>query len=356
MLLEFDGLFDMLTDAIDLLGVGADSAVADGGAEPAPGAMTDAGPHLGALAPPWSATPSLNYMDDWDGDGIPNYADQWFGPGASSPFGAMETSPVTDLDSVLDDEGALESGHHQNGGQSGGGLPGGQVGDDPSMHEHALDSFAEASDSQYDHGAPAEAALDAWHLGVQADAVTVAGVPDLDGSHWAMQEGANSCAVASQRGVLEAVTGMCLPEGELAQIAESRGWYDPMSGTDPSSVGNLLEAFGVPADRKYETTFTELYDALARGEKVIVGLDANEIWTPQVGPDGNPMEQPDAGHAVWVTGIQMRDDGGLSVVMNDSGLADGRSVEVPVEDFRNAWADYGNFSVTTRLYEGSVNV
>ncbi len=356
MLLEFDGLFDMLTDAIDLLGGGVDNAVVDPAEGAAAAALTDSGHQLGALAPPWGATPNLNYMDDWDGDGIPNYADHWFGPGASSPFGALQAAPDAEFDPAMSDGGALEPGNHRPWDQSDVGLPAEHVGDHAPAQLDGLEGLAEAAESPVEQHSYGEAALDGWHLGLQADAVTVAGVPEADGSHWAMQEGANSCAVASQRGVLEAVTGMCLPEEELARIAESRGWYDPVSGTDPSAVGNLLEAFGVPADRKYETTFTELYDALARGEKVIVGLDANEIWTPQVGPDGHPMEQPDAGHAVWVTGIQMREDGGLNVVMNDSGRPDGGSVEVPVEDFRNAWADYGNFSVTTRLHEGPVNV
>lgn len=29
----------------------------------------------------------MNYLEDWDHDGIPNYADHWFGPGAHNPVG-----------------------------------------------------------------------------------------------------------------------------------------------------------------------------------------------------------------------------------------------------------------------------
>jgi len=49
-----------------------------------------------------------------------------------------------------------------------------------------------------------------------------------------------------------------------------------------------------------------------------------------------------------VTGIKMKEDGGVNVVMNDTGIKDGRSKEVAIEDFLNAWADHSNFSVITQ--------
>ena len=114
-------------------------------------------------------------------------------------------------------------------------------------------------------------------------------------------------------------------------------------------MGNLLEANGIPVERKHGCSVVEMFDALNSGEKVIVGLDANEIWEPQVDEFGNPVEQPDQGHAVWVTGIQMDDNGQLDVVLNDSGVSDGAGKTVPMKHFLNAWDDYGNFATITNL-------
>ncbi len=321
---EFDGLMDMLTDIIDSVGEGA-----EGTAE-----MVDVNPNLGSQGTLWSATPNIDYMEDWDNDGIPNYADHFFGPGASSPMGSIEIPNEPYLNIPIDD-GDINIISHLHQEQSDSNLPIEQL-DHP-----------EPGGNVESHGV---GQVGGDHFGLHGDdAVTIAGDPEIDGSHWSVQEGDNSCAVASQRGVIEAITGINIPEAELAELAESKGWYDPERGTDPDAVGNLLEFYGIEVERQYDTSITELYDALDRGEKVIVGLDPYEIWNPETGPDGNPMEQPDKeGHAVEVTAIKMRADGGLNVVMNDTGILDGRSKEVAIEDFCNAWADHSNFSVITQ--------
>lgn len=319
MPLDFDVLFDLLTDV-----------VMDGGpsvAEFSAGEGGDAPDLFGDSWNSFSHDPAgLDSFEDIDGDGIPNYADEHFGPGARDPFGAL----------------AVEDGEYG----------GARSADGAEVAADDVKGTAGDAEEPSSKRPQVPAETDSLAAGAE-EAVTVVGTPESDSAHWSVQEGANSCAVASQKGVIEAVTGMCIPESQLSEIAESNGWYDPNAGTAPQAVGNLLEAYGIPVTRQFDTTFTELYDALQRGEKVIVGLDANEIWTPRVGFDGQPLEAPDSGHAVWVTGIEMQDDGTLNVVMNDTGLPNGQSVAVPIEHFRNAWADFGNFSVTTQTQQSA---
>ena len=175
------------------------------------------------------------------------------------------------------------------------------------------------------------------------------GDPVEDAQFWQEQTSGTSCAVVAQMGVYESMTGVNLPEDAVCQIAEVNGWYDPYSGTQPDALGKVLNAFGVSTEASYDATLVDIADALERGEKVIVALDANEIWEPLREPlDGTPVEQPDGGHAVWVTGIETHADGNVTIILNDSGIPDGRMKAVDAMDFLNAWQDFGNHLVVAK--------
>lgn len=172
------------------------------------------------------------------------------------------------------------------------------------------------------------------------------GNPFEDADCWQQQEGSNSCAVVAQISVYESITGTEISEADACRIAEENGWYDPASGTIPENVGKFLEYCGIPIQQRYEATLVDIADALERGDKVVVGLDANEIWFPLRDPEtGSPIEQSSAGHAVWVTGIDPEPDGSVKIILNDSGTPDGQRMVVDAEDFLNAWEDYSNFLV-----------
>ena len=172
------------------------------------------------------------------------------------------------------------------------------------------------------------------------------GNPIEDADCWQLQDGQNSCAVVAQIGVYESITGEDISEAEACQIAEENGWFDPEIGTYPENVGKLLEALGIPTEQRYEANLEDIATALERGDKVIVALDANEIWTPIRDPaTGSPVEQSNGGHAVWVTGIDQQPDGSVQIILNDSGTPDGRMKAVDAADFLNAWQDYGNLLV-----------
>lgn len=179
-----------------------------------------------------------------------------------------------------------------------------------------------------------------------SESPTPGGAPLVDAAHWHRQQGENSCAVVAQASVLEEIRGVPFDERAASAEAEARGLFDPETGTPPWAMGGLLEAHGVACARTYGAGLGDLADALERGDKVIVALNANEIWTPVHDPaTGLPVPQDVGGHAAWVTGLQQRPDGSVQVLLNDSGTDSGRIESVHAADFLNAWADYGGLMV-----------
>lgn len=170
------------------------------------------------------------------------------------------------------------------------------------------------------------------------------GDPITDADYGQEQDGANSCAVVAQISIYESLTGEYIPEADASDYAAERGWFDPEEGTLLENTGNILEDLGINTYRSYDTSFTDLEDALSIGDKPIVGLDGNEIWNPEYDQSGNSLEQEDAGHAVWVTGINYESDGSIDVILNDSGIPNGSASVVDYEDFMNAWSDYNSFA------------
>jgi hypothetical protein len=200
----------------------------------------------------------------------------------------------------------------------------------------------EASTTPF-HDPSIEPSLEPFH-----DPSTAAplGNPTEDAAHWHSQEGSNTCAVVAQLSVYEAITGIELSEDAACQIAQANGWYDPEAGTSPQDVGRLLAAFGIPTTQTYDATLEDIATALEQGDKVIVGLDASEIWYPTAdATGGKPAELENVGHAVWVTGRRQEADGSIKIILNDSGTESGQMTEVDAIDFMNAWQDYGNFLV-----------
>jgi len=183
------------------------------------------------------------------------------------------------------------------------------------------------------------------------DPATFSGVGDPIGEaeFWRLQTG-NSCAVNAQICVIESMTGESIPEAVACDWLEERGWYDPDRGTSPSDMARLMDARGIESELSRHNEILDLAAALEEGERVIVALNANEIWTPLRHPvTGEVISQSEpGGHAVWITGIDQHHDGSFSVIMNDTGHTDGRMQAVALEDFMEAWADYDNLMVAVK--------
>jgi len=77
---------------------------------------------------------------------------------------------------------------------------------------------------------------------------------------------------------------------------------------------------------------------LAKGRKVIVGVNSELIWREPV-EDKTPDGQPEANHAVVVTGV---DTAAGVVHLNDSGIEGGRNEQVPIDVFARSWASSDN--------------
>jgi hypothetical protein len=171
------------------------------------------------------------------------------------------------------------------------------------------------------------------------------GNPVGDSKYW-QQQHENDCAVMAQTDVYNAITGHHLTEQEALNIVTQHGWYD--NGTTLEDTGKLLSFLGIPVHQSTDASFQDLYSAVQKGEQVIVGLNANEIWFPyHDSATGAPVEQAPAGHAVWVTGIDQAPDGSVKVILSDTGKPGGQIEAVDAADFMNAWHDFGNFMVTT---------
>jgi hypothetical protein len=169
------------------------------------------------------------------------------------------------------------------------------------------------------------------------------GRPLIDQQYWRLQSGSASCAIVAQISIYQSLTGRYIGEQAACNYAQARGWFNPRTGTSPLYVGKLLNAYNISTTQKYNATLNDLAVALSRGDKPIVGLDGNEIWRPQRDRYGNPVEQANAGHAVWVTGIDREANGSWNIILNDSGTPTGRASVIDYRDFLNAWKDYGSF-------------
>ena len=180
-------------------------------------------------------------------------------------------------------------------------------------------------------------------LGALYDDPIEYGTPLNDAYYWRHQQGDNSCAVVAQVCVYESLTGEYISEDAASYYAQQQGWFDPLSGTPLVDTGNILNDLGIETYQQFDTSFSDLEYALTWGDKPIVALDGNEIWNPQYDLYGNPVEQANAGHAVWVTGIDYESDGSVGIILNDSGTSSGMASVVEYYDFINAWQDFSNF-------------
>ncbi len=167
--------------------------------------------------------------------------------------------------------------------------------------------------------------------------------PPDDKIHWHQQKYRDTCAIVSQEYILDSFYDYDFSEEELVKEAIEKGYYIPGFGTVPDYVGNLLEDHGIEVQRSEGNTIDDIMERLARGEKIIVGVDANEIWAP------SELEQlkdlyflPEANHAVMVTGYN---DQTHTVTLNDPGHPQGGGMEVALDDFTNAWQDSNGFMV-----------
>lgn len=164
------------------------------------------------------------------------------------------------------------------------------------------------------------------------------------------------CAIRSQQIILRDY-GLDVSLEQLKDYAIQQGWYDPSEngGTPFPYVGALLQACGVDVRQQDNCTIYDLVNELAQGHRVIVGVDADELWAKR---DGDVFKQTkeffkdifneQANHALVVAGVEVNpnDPNDVKVILTDPGTGDLR-IEYDLDDFMDAWEDSNCFMTTT---------
>lgn len=166
------------------------------------------------------------------------------------------------------------------------------------------------------------------------------------------------CAIRSQQIILRDY-GVDIPLEQLKEYAIANGWYDPdpvNGGTPMGYIGCLLQSCGIDCHQEINATVYDLVNELAQGHRVIVSVDANELWADR---EGNIIEQAktyfedifkgkEANHALVVAGVDVNPDDpkDVKVILTDPGTGDLR-IEYSLDEFMDAWDDSNCFMCTT---------
>lgn len=177
-----------------------------------------------------------------------------------------------------------------------------------------------------------------------------------------------SCAIRSQEIILRDY-GIVIPQEELIAFASQQGWYSDdleHGGTPRHAVGNLLEACGIPTIRTENATIYDIIAELRAGHRVIVSVDADELWVKQeptlykrlFGDLKNRVKDAvdklngvqGANHALIVAGVTVnpKDPSDMHVTLIDSGSGD-VCITYSFKDFQNALEDSNCYMVSTTI-------
>ena len=166
------------------------------------------------------------------------------------------------------------------------------------------------------------------------------------------QQYPDTCAIKSQQLILEDY-GIDVSEDDLVKTSIEHGWYNG-GGTMPQDVGNLLELANIPVSKHPGANVFNLMNELAQGHKIIVGVDADELWHNDTISEKylnwcNDFWGPQGGnHALVVMGIDTSDPNNIQVIVKDPGSGeDGKPY--PLAQFMDAWADTQCYMVSTDI-------
>ena len=163
----------------------------------------------------------------------------------------------------------------------------------------------------------------------------ISGDPVSSMEHWEFQGNTNRCALYSQMFIVEEFTDQDIDIEEFTEIAYEQGWFN--DGTTFLNTNKMLDYYGIVNEMSFHNDINEIESCLDSGGKVIVAIDADEIWYGE----GNDLFSPSsaANHAVEVIGIDYTNPERPMVILNDSGNPNRKGVMVPMEDFMDAWKD-----------------
>jgi hypothetical protein len=160
----------------------------------------------------------------------------------------------------------------------------------------------------------------------------------------------DTCAIKAQQIILNEFNIPCT-EDQLVKYSAEHGWYKG-NGTAMSDVGKLLVDGGVPCTQQVNADAFDLVNELSQGHKIIVGVDANELWNNNSirGKFSNWYNDFFHGntpnHAVIVAGIDTTDPNNIQVLVTDPGTGEYHRA-YPMDQFMDAWSDSNCFMVST---------
>lgn len=164
------------------------------------------------------------------------------------------------------------------------------------------------------------------------------GTPTAWTADWFYQEVEGYCGPSSVAQVVSEYTGLDIRDPQqLVDRALELGLFpngDPSQGMTSANMEILMEDQGIPCHLE-SSSMSDLEEKLSEGYGVIAMVDSGEIWYP--GEETVEDSTPD--HALVVTGIDT--ERGV-VILSDPGHPDGNQLEVPIEQFEDAWSDSGH--------------
>lgn len=162
----------------------------------------------------------------------------------------------------------------------------------------------------------------------------------------------HSCALRSQQIVLRDF-GIDIPFKDLEQIALDNGVYSN-EGTYTYDIGKVLQLAGVGMHQTIGNSVDDLINELAQGHRVIVSVDAYELWHNNTMAEKMRNWFKDAignqggNHALIVAGIEIDPNHpkNSKAILTDPGAGHLR-IEYPMEQFKGAWGDSNCFMAAT---------